>query len=85
MYKQPFFDIILSSQKIKGGCLCLNYIILKKILLGMTKAESSATSDIARELEDKFDFVQHDSNAKRIRWFYNNKLFNGENFYDALI
>lgn len=51
----------------------------------MTKAESSATSDIARELEDKFDFVQHDSNVKRIRRFYNNKLFDGENFYDALI
>lgn len=85
MYKQPFFDIILSSQKIKGGCLCLNYIILKKILLGMTKAQSSVASDITKELEDKFDFVQHDSNVKRIRRFYNNKLFDGENFYDALI
>ena len=72
VYKQPFFDIILSSQKIKGGYLCLNYIILKKILLGMTKAESSATSDITKELENKFDFVQHDSNVKRIRRFYNN-------------
>lgn len=51
----------------------------------MTKAESSATSDITKELEDKFDFVQHDSNVKRIRRFYNNKLFDGENFYDALI
>lgn len=51
----------------------------------MTKAESSGASDIAIELEDKFDFVQHDSNVKRIRRFYNNKLFNGENFYDALI
>ena len=85
MYKQPFFDIILSSQKIEGDYLCLNYIILKKILLGMTKAQSSIASDIARELEDKFDFVQHDSNVKIIRRFYNNKLFDGENFYDALI
>ena len=72
-------------KKIKGGCLCLNYIILKKILLGMTRAQSSVACDIARELEDKFDFVQHDSNVKRIRRFYNNKLFDGENFYDALI
>lgn len=59
--------------------------ILPYILFGMTKAESSVASDIARELEDKFDFVQHDSNVKRIRRFYNNKLFDGENFYDALI
>lgn len=59
--------------------------IIPYILFGMTKAESSVASDIARELEDKFDFVQHDSNVKRIRRFYNNKLFDGENFYDALI
>lgn len=59
--------------------------ILPYILFGMTKAESSVASDIARELEDKFDFVQHDSNVKRIRRFYNNKLFDGEDFYDALI
>lgn len=59
--------------------------ILPYILFGMTKAESSVASDIARELEDKFDFVQHDSNVKGIRRFYNNKLFDGENFYDALI
>lgn len=38
----------------------------------MTKAQSSVASDIVRELEDKFDFVQHDSNDKRIRRFYNN-------------
>lgn len=59
--------------------------ILPYILFGMTKAESSVASDIARELEDKFDFVQHDSNVKRIRRFYNNKLFDDEDFYDALI
>ena len=59
--------------------------ILPYILFGMTKVESSVACDIARELEDKFDFVQHDSNVKRIRRFYNNKLFDGENFYDALI
>ena len=38
--------------------------ILPYILFGMTKAESSVASDIARELEDKFDFVQHDSMLK---------------------
>ena len=59
--------------------------IFTYILFGMTKAEASVACDIARELEDKFDFVQHDSNVKRIRRFYNNKLFDGENFYDALI
>lgn len=40
---------------------------------------------LPKKLEDKFDFVQHDSNVKGIRRFYNNKLFDGENFYDALI
>ena len=59
--------------------------ILPYILFGMTKAESSVASDIARELEDKFDFVQHDSNVKRIRRFYNNKLFDHEDFYNSLI
>lgn len=59
--------------------------ILPYILFGMTKAESSVASDIARELEDKFGFVQHDSNAKRIRRFYNNKLFYPEIFYKELI
>ena len=59
--------------------------ILPYILFGMTKTESSVASDIARELEDKFDFVQHDSNVKRIRRFYNNKLFDHEDFYNSLI
>ena len=31
--------------------------ILSYILFGMTKAEASVASNIARELEDKFDFV----------------------------
>lgn len=59
--------------------------ILPYIIFGMTKAESSVTSDIAKELEGKFDFVQHDSNVKRIRRFFNNKLFDGELFYDLII
>lgn len=59
--------------------------ILPYIIFGMVKAESSVTSDIAKELEGKFDFVQHDSNVKRIRRFFNNKLFDGELFYDLII
>ncbi len=46
--------------------------ILPYIIFDMTKAGSSVTSDIAKELEGKFDFVQHDSNVKRIRRFFNN-------------
>lgn len=59
--------------------------ILPYIIFDMTKAESSVTSDIAKEFEGKFDFVQHDSNVKRICRFFNNKLFDGELFYDLII
>lgn len=59
--------------------------ILPYILFGMINAESSVSSDIAKELKDDFSLVQYDSVIKRIRRFFNNKFFDGELFYDALI
>lgn len=59
--------------------------ILPHILFGMIKGEPSVSSDIAKELKDDFSLVQFDSVTKRIRIFFNNKYFDGEMFYDALI
>ena len=59
--------------------------ILPHIIYGMSVAESSALSDIARSLKEEFSFVQYDSIVKRIRRFYNNKLFDANDFYDKLI
>lgn len=59
--------------------------ILPHIIFGMINAESSVSSDIAKELKDNFSLVQFDSVIKRIRRFFNNKYFIGEDFYEALI
>lgn len=59
--------------------------ILPYIIYGISLAESTVTTDIARTLKEEFSLVQFDSIVKRIRRFFNNKLFNPIDFYDAII
>ena len=59
--------------------------IIPEILFGMIASESVVSTDIAKCLKNEFSYVQLESVQRRIRRFYNNKLFDGENFYDALI
>ena len=61
----------------------LNFI--PEILFGMIVSESVVTTDIAKELKEEFSFIQIESIKKRIRRFFNNKLFNPEDFYNSLI
>ena len=49
--------------------------IIPAIAFGMILAESSSATDIAKELKDEFSIIQYDSVVKRIRRFFNNKLF----------
>lgn len=51
----------------------------------MISSESVVSSDIAKSLKDEFSFVQLESIKKRIRRFFNNKLFDSESFYNSLI
>ena len=59
--------------------------IIPEILFGMISSESVVSSDIAKSLKDEFSFVQLESIKKRIRRFFNNKLFDSESFYNSLI
>ena len=59
--------------------------IIPFIVFGMILAESSSAPDISKELKDDFSLVQHDSVVKRIRRFFNNKLFKPYEFYDKII
>ena len=59
--------------------------ILPHIILGMILSESCVPIDIAKELKNGFSFVQIDSIIKRIRRFFNNKLFKPYEFYNKLI
>ena len=59
--------------------------IILEILFGMISSESVVTTDIAKCLKDDFSFIQLESIKKRIRRFFNNKLFDPENFYNSLI
>ena len=59
--------------------------IIPEILFGMISSESVVSSDIAKSLKNEFSFVQLESIKKRIRRFFNNKLFDPENFYNFLI
>ena len=59
--------------------------IIPAIVFGMIIAESSAATNIAKNLKDEFSLVQYDSVVKRIRRFFNNKLFNPYIFYDKII
>ena len=59
--------------------------IIPAIAFGMILAESSSATDIAKELKDEFSIIQYDSVVKRIRRFFNNKLFKPYEFYDNTI
>lgn len=59
--------------------------IIPYIIFGMICAESTVINDISNKLVGKFRLIQFDSIIRRIRRFFNNKLFNGYSFYDALI
>lgn len=59
--------------------------IIPEILYGMIISESVVTNDIAKKLKDHFSFIATESIKKRIRRFFNNKLFNHEDFYYSLI
>lgn len=59
--------------------------IIPPIIFGMIMAESSTTSDIAKELKDEFSLVQFDSITRRIRRLFNNKLFDPYSFYRSII
>lgn len=51
----------------------------------MICSESVVSSDIAKSLKDEFSLFQLESIKKRIRRFFNNKLFDYEDFYNSLI
>ena len=51
----------------------------------MIASESVVCTDIAKCLKNEFSHVQLESIQKRIRRFFNNKLFNPENFYNSLV
>lgn len=59
--------------------------IIPEIMLGMIVAEASSASKIAKKLKKIFPHVQYNSIIKRIRRFYNNKLFDSYSFYDSII
>lgn len=59
--------------------------ILTSIIFGMIKSESCVTTDIAKNLKDEFSNVFLPSTQRRIRRFFNNKLFNGHDFYSQVI
>ena len=59
--------------------------ILPYIILGMILSESCVPIDIAKSLKDEFSSILLDSIIKRIRRFFNNKLFNPYLFYQKLI
>ena len=59
--------------------------ILPYVFIGMIDSESVVASDISNSLKGNFSLVQHDSVIKRIRRFFNNKLFNPYDFYDHII
>ena len=61
----------------------LNFI--PEILFGMIVSESVVTTDIAKNLKGDFSLIQIASIERRIRRFFNNNLFNPEEFYKSLI
>ena len=61
----------------------LNFIL--EILFGMIVSESVVTTDIAKNLKGDFSLIQIASIERRIRRFFNNNLFNPEEFYKSLI
>lgn len=77
-FKNKFKEIMPNIRK-----TVLN--ILPYILFGVISSESVVASDISNSLKDNFSLIQHNSVIKRIRRFFNNKLFNPYDFYDKVI
>ena len=59
--------------------------ILPAIIFGMAISESCITNDIVKILKDEFNLVYPSSVERRIRRFFNNKLFNCYDFYEDCI
>ncbi len=59
--------------------------VIPLIIVGMILAESCVASDIANKLTKYFSDIQIDSIIKRIRRFFNNKLFDPYIFYLSFI
>ena len=59
--------------------------IIPEILFGMISSESVVSTDIAKCLKNEFSFIQLESIQRRIRRFFNNELFDHEDFYNSLI
>ena len=59
--------------------------IIPEIIFGMIFSESVVFTDIAKCLKNEFSHVQLESIQKRIRRFFNNKIFNPEFFYNSLV
>lgn len=59
--------------------------ILPAIIFGMAISESCITNDIVKVLKDEFDLVYPTSTERRIRRFFNNKLFKNYKFYEDCI
>lgn len=59
--------------------------IIPEIIFGMISSESVVSSDIAKCLKNEFSFIQLSSIQRRIRRFFNNELFDHEDFYNSLI
>lgn len=51
----------------------------------MISSESVVSTDIAKCLKNEFSFIQLESLQRRIRRFFNNELFDHEDFYNSLI
>lgn len=59
--------------------------IVPYIILAMILAESSVSTDIACQLKGQFSEVQFNSVTKRIKRLFNNKLFDAEELFKAII
>lgn len=59
--------------------------ILPAIIFGMAISESCVTNDIVKVLKDDFNLVYPTSVERRIRRFFNNKLFDCYTFYKDCI
>ena len=59
--------------------------IIPEIIFGMIFSESVVSADIAKCLKNEFSFIQLKSIQRRIRRFFNNELFDHEDFYNSLI
>ncbi len=58
---------------------------LPSLMYGMIDAESCASSDIAKCLNEEKKWAQYESIVKRINRFWNNKHFNGKEFFNKAI